>query len=156
LCSVMELARPVLRLDCVYRQIGPALASLCCGSIVVWGLMNFNASDPMTGKTSGTVSNVVATTVSKKTTYKLDVSHVVPGSNTRTMSRIVTSVKYTSGQTVPLLYPPRDPRIVVLAVDYTSPATQNRIITGVASSLLLCCLVLFFYVRSTGGCVWGQ
>ena len=148
MCSVMELARPVFKVECVYRQIGPALATLCCGSVVVWGLLNFNARDPMTGKTSGTVS--------KKTTYKLDVSHVVPGSNTRTLSRIVTSVKYTSGQTVPLLYPPRDPSIVVLAADYTSPATQNRIITGVASSLLLCCLVLFLVMRSTGGCVWGQ
>jgi len=106
----------------------------------------------MTGKISGTVSNVVAT----KTTYNLDVSYMVPGSNTGALSHIITSRKYTSGQKVPLLYYPKNPTRAILAADYTSPATQNRIITGVASSLLLCCLVLFFVMRSTGGCVWGQ
>jgi len=143
----------LVSLDCTYHKISSVVLGIIGVIILIIAVLNVKDKSSMSGKATGTLSNVVTTSsVDDKGHVQYSVvMNVVYGSN---VSAVLTSSNniYANGQKISILFDPAIPTKVAIESEYVSPARIAIYGIYISISCIICCIMTYIISSTTWGC----
>lgn len=145
----------IVKFDCMMHKVSSVVLGIIGIIILIYFISNTRNKSVMTGKATGILSNVVATssTVKGKVEYSV-VMNVAYTVDKKPMKATINSSnnKYANGESIPILYNPKVPSDIVIASEYISPAKSASIGICFALTCIICCIISFAVASTKWGC----